>query len=89
MTTETPDIRTHRRGLIQRLTLIAVLLLACAASVTWTWNTIVPELSGLARFHFAEGLSIAVTMLLIGALFETGRCVVSSNAQFRHRGSRE
>lgn len=84
MTIDAPIARTHKSGLMQKLTLTGVLLLAGAASVTWAWNTIVPELSGLARFRFVEGLSLAVTTLLGGALFEAGRRLVSDTARAAH-----
>jgi hypothetical protein len=74
---------------MRKLTVTSVLLLACAASVTWAWNTIVPELSGLARFRFSEGLSLAVTTLLVGAVFEAGRCLVGEPARSRHASSEQ
>lgn len=89
MTTDTLNDRRHARGLARRLTLAAVLLLACAASLTWSWNTIVPELTGLARIRFAEGFSIALTLLLAGALFEAGRRLLGAGAPASDRARQE
>lgn len=89
MTTDVHNAPTHNRGFLQKLTVAVVLLLACAASVTWAWNTIVPELSGLARFRFAEGLPLAVTTLLVGAVFEAGRRLVGDTARPRHTSTEQ
>ncbi|MCP4082829.1 MAG: hypothetical protein GY743_21590 [Planctomycetaceae bacterium] len=71
---------THSRdhNLIHRILIAAGLLVVSAIAVTWSWNTIVPELSGLARIRFVEGFSITLTVLLLGTLFEAGRRLISS-----------
>jgi hypothetical protein len=73
MTTETPNEPGNRHDLMRSTVLFSVLLLAGATAVTWAWNTILPDYAGLAPFRFAEGISIAIGTLLLGALFETGR----------------
>jgi hypothetical protein len=55
------------------VTLGTILVCACAVSITWAWNTVITDVSGLARVRFAEGLAIAVSILLTGAVFEAGR----------------
>ena len=63
--------KTHR--LMYRIFVGTGLVIAGAIAVTWAWNTIVPDLTGLSRFRFAEGLAIAILMLIMGALFSAGR----------------
>lgn len=71
------DARLDGRDLVRRLALATIIVVCGAIATTWSWNTIVPDLSGLAEFRFAEGLSIAILALLMGALFETGRRLVA------------
>lgn len=75
------NARSH--DLIRRIIHHILVVVAGAIAVTWSWNTIVPELSGLAEFRFAEGLSIAVLAYLLGALFESGRQLVTRHANHR------
>lgn len=80
------DANTRTHDLIRRTINHVLLVVAGAIAVTWSWNTTVPELSGLAEFRFAEGLSIAVLAYLLGALFESGRQLVARHAD--HRANR-
>ena len=84
MTTETQGFRGLRRGVFHRLAVAAILLVVGAITATWAWNTIVPDLSGLARFRFVEGLSVAIAAMLFGALFETGRNMVHGVGRQHH-----
>ena len=66
----------HKSGthdVLRRLLYVAGLALVGAIAVTWAWNTVMPNVSGLARFRYAEGFSIAMLMVFAGALFESGR----------------
>ena len=65
---------------LRRLT-VAALMVVGAIAVTWSWNSIVPDLSGMAHFRFAQGLSVAVTACFLGALFEAGRRFVATGAE--------
>jgi len=65
---------------VMRRTLFAIgLNLIGAIVVTWAWNTVVPDLSDLQRFRFAEGLAIAVLIFMTGLLFGTGWKFVAGN----------
>lgn len=68
--------RSHGHTLVRRFAVTTIVVVSGAIAATWSWNTIVPDLAGLAEFRFAEGLSIAILTLLLGALFETGRRLV-------------
>jgi len=65
--------RSRDRSLMHGTLAALGLLAAGAIAVTWSWNTIVPDLTGLARLRFAEGLSLACLALVSGALFGTGQ----------------
>jgi len=60
---------------------VCALLIAGAIAFTWSWNTILPDLAGLPRFRFAEGLSISILALLLGALFAAGQRLVITDRQ--------
>jgi hypothetical protein len=71
------ESRPRRHDLWRNLFLVALVAIGGAIAVTWAWNTTVPGLSGLARMRFAEGMSLAILVLFVGALFESGRRLVS------------
>lgn len=72
-----PRRHGHDWGNMMRTGGIVLLsLLAGGIATTWAWNTTVPELTALGRIRFAEGLSIAALVLLVGALLEVGRGIV-------------
>ena len=70
------EVRSKGHALTWRMLSIAGLFVIGAIAVTWAWNTIVPDLVGLSRFRFSEGLSVAILAFALGALFEAGRQLV-------------
>jgi hypothetical protein len=70
---------TH--DLLRRLLHVAGLAVVGAIAVTWAWNTVMPNVSGLARFRYAEGLSIALLTVFVGALFESGRRLLGGSRE--------
>ena len=74
-------IEGHSKGhkIVVQAVQFSALLIAGAIAFTWSWNTIVPDLSGLPRVQFAEGLSISTLTVCLGALFALGQKLVTKN----------
>jgi len=85
MTNDAPASIGPGRGLGRRLMFAALIICACSVSISWTWSRLVPDIAGLARVRFAEGLAITVAVLLLGAVFETGRRLASGHGEARRR----
>ncbi len=75
------EVLSKGQALTWHILFIAGLFVVGAIAVTWAWNTIVPDLVGVSRFRFSEGLSVAILAFALGALFEAGRRLVAGRSR--------
>lgn len=77
----------HQRHRLRRLAHVAAALLVLAIVVTWSWNTVVPELAAGPSIEFKHALALVALVASVGWLLRGGGWRRADNRS-RHTQSR-
>ena len=77
-------MKTHQKlHPISQLSLVALAFLGSAVGVLWAWNTVMPEVLGLAAIQYKHSLALVILGIGLSFIFgnRTHRCRIPGRNQ--------